>query len=193
MNHQDCLERADSSRADRDHLDSSSSGASRGEEQGTPSSSVEPLIITTTDPVIQIVADYQPEWKRDPEATLSLVTSQMGEPMLLATAIPETIAFGRPGWASVQADPEHHLSPEGGFETGPHPPRTQGEIGARRGGPLRLHAEEGPRHFATRRSRAMPSRAAWYPWLIAGAVLLGGLIGSAGCLYFFRIRSQRHS
>lgn len=171
MDHEDCTRRANLSGADRNRPDSAPSEVGSGGDPAPSSTPIDPLVIATTDPVIEVVADYQPEWRRHPEATISLATTQVGEPAPLAATSPGTLDFGRPRRAptsSTRVRQEYRPSREGGPKDDPAPRPISG-------GPTGLNRR---------------ASGAWYPWVIAGAALLGGVLGSAGYLYLFRSRSR---
>ncbi len=56
--------------------------------------SMNSIAITTTDPIIEMLAAYQPEWKRHPDATTVVATNQVDEPRLLRLQHPEMTSNG---------------------------------------------------------------------------------------------------
>ncbi len=76
-------------------------GAAGGDGRGTGPGGAEPRMIqsvATTDPAVTLIAAHQPQWMQHPEASWSLLTSQMSAPAPLSFAIPELSAIAELGW-----------------------------------------------------------------------------------------------
>ena len=74
--------------ASRSPIDVSSKAYRLAGPESIPSA-ITSVAIATTDPIIEILADYQPEWKRHPDATIVVTTNQVDEPRLLCLSGPE--------------------------------------------------------------------------------------------------------
>lgn len=62
-----------------------------GEGPGSGRPAIDPLVIATSDPLVQAIVDELPEWRRHPEATLSVSTSR------LARVVPPGSGVEHPG------------------------------------------------------------------------------------------------
>lgn len=123
----------------------------------------DPMVVATTDPAVLAEAEHQSDWKRHPFATIRLETTQAGSPELLAAASPWTI----------------DLAPPGRFE----PPPPTPDPSPTRPEPQPVAEAPAPRPMAPPRS--------WVPWAVAGAAMLGVVVGYAGVNFLTGSRRRR--
>jgi hypothetical protein len=164
-------DRNETRRADRVIVPAADAGRT-GTEAAAPNLS-EPLVIATSDPTILMAARFQPEWKRHPEATISLVTNPIGEPMRQPINMPESL--NRAGHGSAAGTLENRDRTQ---LITPSPPSAK--AGHVRQSPAYIQSRKvsgAQRGELRRRTRSARRR-----WVTFGALLLGTAVGFATCL-----------
>jgi hypothetical protein len=134
-------------------------------------SSITSIAIATTDPLIEIVANYQPEWQSHPDDTLVVNTEQVDERRLLALDGPE---IGRPDDAKRTPNPS---APDRDEDRGAGQALSRRDPGEARV-ELVDHARLRPSHIKR-------------VWAVAGIILFFGTIGVAGYYCFRGTSSSR--
>jgi hypothetical protein len=152
---------------------------SRSDESRHESS--DPIILTTTDPVIESVAEQQLNPRSQPDTNLRVETTQVSEPSPLFVA----------GVRRVNdEDPPHQ---ESGHSDGGHGRNGGGQQG-RRQGKDRNEADSKNRDNRQDRSQQQRQPSTWKSLLAsAGVALICGVIGAAGYWYFFGSKSDQSS
>lgn len=194
--------------ASRSPIDLSSKAYRLAGPESIPSA-ITSIAIATTDPIIEILADYQPEWKRHPDATIVVTTNQVDEPRLLCLSGPEMMMpderrdsgpfrlegyreHVRPSSEDPESNEERDLDDEPRRrDQGTRrvnllvrqDPGEAPEKGNKRGGDPRHRTDRAtPRSRASRIKRLL---------VVAGIVLMCGALGAAGYCYLCRPRSVR--
>jgi len=132
--------------------------------------------IATTDPDIAAMADDLAEWKRHPDVTVSVATTQVSEPFLLDVT-------GLGAWFSVGSP--HRDEPR---------PKDEGPRGLERSDAVagnRIRERADGRLDRGRPAGRLDPRAWKTLAVLAGAVLIGVLIGAEGHSYFSKSRSDK--
>lgn len=170
--------------------DATHPGKGRSDSPGRgPSRPIDPLVVSTTDPAVAAEAEHQSDWKRHPLATIRLETTPAGRPELLPVASPWALDLGsarriEPEPPPSQPEPaERHPEPVSEAHDGCKDPEPDDE-------PVPAASRDLAAASAHRRPRNPGS---WYPWVVAGAALLGGVIGSVAYLSMIGPRGRRGS
>jgi hypothetical protein len=167
-----------------------STNMERDDDSERDQSLIEPMTIATTDPLIEALVECQANWKRHPDVTTSVTTTQVGEPTRYPLPCLGMALSDKRQPTGSSPDDEKRTQESGTIgcgdvhyddSPGPGEDAPVGGRDDRRVRPL----ERARRSAAIRRPH--PSRLKDV-LLIAGAGLIGGLIGAAGFLYFFRPR-----
>jgi hypothetical protein len=153
-----------------DHLDNPRLIRSRDRQRGSESNKpAETQVVSTTDSFITLAAEYQPDWRRHPEATTNLTTVEMSEPVSLALLIPEMTAIQR-----------MLHGPSVGEQRTPDEGTSAGQFQELSGKDRKQ--ERPPKLPHAPAMKPAPPSARYPAWLIVTCALVGGLVGVAVCL-----------